>query len=121
MGARPLVGRQVGYGEFFMVKARRGSNDREANEGKPAAAEGFPASVPSDLAFEEILDRLGRTVDELEGGELPLEKAMLIFEEGVKLSRLGARRLDEAERRIELLLSTEDEAKTRPLTDEERE
>jgi exodeoxyribonuclease VII small subunit len=64
---------------------------------------------PIDAArFEEILTRLGSVVDKLEAGELPLEDSLLLFEEGVRLSRLGAARLDEAERRVERLLRGED-------------
>ena len=53
---------------------------------------------PIDAArFEEILTRLGSVVDKLEAGELPLEDSLLLFEEGVRLSRLGAARLDEVD------------------------
>ncbi|MBN1652709.1 MAG: exodeoxyribonuclease VII small subunit [Deltaproteobacteria bacterium] len=72
----------------------------------------------NDLSFEEILSRLDRMVKELEKGDTPLEKSLSTFEEGVRLSRLGARRLDEAERRIELLLSNENGVETRPLDKE---
>lgn len=54
--------------------------------------------------FEEILTRLGTVVERLESGEMPLEESLALFEEGVQLSRLGAARLDEAERRVERLL-----------------
>jgi exodeoxyribonuclease VII small subunit len=71
-----------------------------------------------ELSFEEILSRLQQIVEELEKGDTPLEESLITFEEGVRLSRLGARRLDEAERRIELLLSKEDGVQTRPLDKE---
>lgn len=64
-------------------------------------------------SFEQILARLSTVVERLEGGELPLEESLAIFEEGIRLSRLGARRLDEAERRVEELLG--DDGRTRPL------
>ena len=74
--------------------------------------------------FEEILARLTRVVETLEQGDLPLEKSLEVFEEGVRLSRLGARRLDDAERRVEILLSEDDGSRgvprTRPFTEEER-
>lgn len=74
----------------------------------------------STLSFEEILSRLTSLVDELEQGEAPLEQALSTFEQGVSLARAGARRLDEAERRIELLLQDDDEdgPRTRPLEPE---
>jgi len=72
----------------------------------------------NDLSFEEILARLDRLVKELEKGDTPLEKSLATFEQGVVLSRLGAHRLDEAERRIENLLSNENGVETHPLDKE---
>jgi exodeoxyribonuclease VII small subunit len=59
------------------------------------------------MSLESILERLGRVVETLEKGDLPLEDSLKIFEESVRLTREGQRRLDAAERRIEVLLSTE--------------
>jgi exodeoxyribonuclease VII small subunit len=53
--------------------------------------------------FEEALERLERIVGDLEGGDLPLEESLRLFEEGVRLTRQCAARLDEAQRRIDLL------------------
>jgi exodeoxyribonuclease VII small subunit len=61
----------------------------------------------AETRFEDILSRLGSVVDKLETGDLPLEDSLLLFEEGVRLSRLGTARLDEAERRVERLLRGE--------------
>ncbi|MDY0060905.1 MAG: exodeoxyribonuclease VII small subunit [Myxococcota bacterium] len=58
-----------------------------------------PATAPP--AFEEVLDRLDTIVQQLEGGGSSLEEALRLYEEGVRLSRLGTKALDEAERRIE--------------------
>jgi exodeoxyribonuclease VII small subunit len=55
--------------------------------------------------FEGSLKRLEEIVAELEGNKLALEQSLQVFEEGVKLVRFCAGRLDEAERRIELLLA----------------
>ena len=55
-------------------------------------------------AFEDILTRLNAVVERLESGDMPLEESLALFEEGVRLSRLGSARLDEAERRVERLL-----------------
>lgn len=68
-----------------------------------------------DLPFEEILARLEGVVASLEAGDVPLEQALASFERGVNLSRLGARRLDQAERRVEVLLRDSEGARTRPL------
>jgi exodeoxyribonuclease VII small subunit len=70
------------------------------------------------LSFEQILERLEAVVEALEQGDAPLEQALSAFERGVSLARLGSRRLDEAERRVELLLSDEDGVRTRALDKE---
>ena len=73
------------------------------------------------LSFEQILGRLSGLVEELEDGEVPLEQALGTFEQGVALARVGSRRLDEAERRIEVLLQDDEEGPTTgPLTRELR-
>jgi exodeoxyribonuclease VII small subunit len=58
-------------------------------------------------AFEEALARLERIVKHLEEGDLPLEESLRLFEEGVSLTRLCAGRLDEAQRKIDLLTRSE--------------
>ncbi len=58
--------------------------------------------------FEGSLKELERIVEQLEGGDLPLERSLELFEQGVRLSRECQRRLDEAERKVELLLKDED-------------
>ena len=54
--------------------------------------------------FEASLAALEKIVRELERGELPLEKSLELFERGVRLSRECQERLQQAERRIEVLL-----------------
>jgi|SRR5882672_1402706 len=56
-----------------------------------------------ETRFEDALGRLETIVKELEDGDLPLEESLRLFEEGVRLTRLCAARLDEAQRRIDLL------------------
>ena len=73
------------------------------------------ASDEGNLAFEQLLARLESVVQSLEQGDTPLEEALTTFERGVALARQGARRLDEAERRIEILLADDDGVRTRPL------
>jgi exodeoxyribonuclease VII small subunit len=55
-------------------------------------------------SFENSLISLEKIVRELERGDLPLERSLELFEEGVRLSRECQERLNSAERRIELLL-----------------
>ena len=65
------------------------------------------------------MERLQTVVEQLEEGDLPLEASLAMFEEGVRLSRAGAKRLDEAERRVEELLAAGDEPQTSPLEQSE--
>jgi exodeoxyribonuclease VII small subunit len=58
----------------------------------------------TDLKFEDCLARLEQIVSALEAGNLPLEESLKVFEEGITLARHCARYLDEAERRIEVLV-----------------
>ncbi|MBV8856987.1 MAG: exodeoxyribonuclease VII small subunit [Acidobacteria bacterium] len=60
--------------------------------------------TPAPSSFEAQLATLERIVRELERGELPLEQSLDLFEQGVRLSRECQERLNEAERRIEVLL-----------------
>lgn len=57
--------------------------------------------------FETSLLELEKIVRELEQGDLSLEESLKLFENGVKLSRQCQERLDQAERRIEILLKDE--------------
>lgn len=54
--------------------------------------------------FEASLEALERIVRELERGDLPLEKSLELFEQGIRLSRECQERLSQAERRIEVLM-----------------
>ena len=72
-----------------------------------------------DAPFEDVMERLQAVVEQLEAGDLPLEESLAMFEEGVRLSRTGAKRLDEAERRVEELLAAGDELQTGPLDEGE--
>ncbi len=63
--------------------------------------------------FEESLARLETIVERLEKGDLPLEESLKIFEEGVRLSKGCLKMLEEAERKVEILLK-DGEGKKRP-------
>lgn len=67
------------------------------------------------LSFEEAVQRLEQVVRELETGDLPLEKALALFQEGVGLTRYCGGLLDGAEARIEKLLEQQGEPTTLPL------
>ncbi|MDZ7268230.1 MAG: exodeoxyribonuclease VII small subunit [candidate division KSB1 bacterium] len=59
------------------------------------------------ISFEEALARLDAIVQQLEQGQIPLEEAVKIFEEGVRLYRLCAGQLQEAEKKLQQLVKTE--------------
>jgi exodeoxyribonuclease VII small subunit len=58
--------------------------------------------------FEQSLKQLEEIVQELESGDLPLEKALKKFEEGIQLSKICSRTLDETEQKISILLKGQD-------------
>ena len=60
------------------------------------------------MDFEEALGRLEVIVRKLEAGDIKLDEALQLFEEGVKLSRHCASLLDQVEKRIQLLVGVED-------------
>ena len=57
-----------------------------------------------EKTFEASLAELEKIVATLESGDLPLEKSLELFENGIKLSRECRERLANAERRIEILM-----------------
>jgi len=62
------------------------------------------AGKGKEPSFEEALKGLETVVERLESGEAPLEESIRLFEEGMRLSESCRKRLDEADRKIELLL-----------------
>lgn len=75
-----------------------------------------------ELSFEAALTRLEEVLNALEHGDLPLEEAMRAFEEGARLVRFCHQKLDEVEKRVELLLKDETgRFFTRPFPEEEPE
>ncbi|PWB79225.1 MAG: exodeoxyribonuclease VII small subunit [Candidatus Methylomirabilota bacterium] len=75
-----------------------------------------------EMPFEEALKQLEAIVFRLERGDLPLEQALSVFEEGVRLTKLCSARLTEAERRVNILTrsveSDSGELEERPFEDE---
>lgn len=60
--------------------------------------------------FESALKSLEDIVVQLEGGDLTLDRALELFEEGIKVSRFCSAKLEEAERKVEILTRTADGA-----------
>ena len=63
-----------------------------------------PATPPDNRTFDESLRLLETIVRQLESGELPLERALDLFEQGIGLARHCQSHLEAAERRVEVLL-----------------
>jgi exodeoxyribonuclease VII small subunit len=61
------------------------------------------------MDFEKKLSRLEEIVEKMESGEMPLEESLKLFEEGVKLSRECNVQLADAEQKVKLLLSVDDQ------------
>ncbi len=58
----------------------------------------------AQLKFETALSRLEEKVKSLEKGDLPLEEALKIFEEGIRLSKSCLKTLEETEKKVEILI-----------------
>ena len=72
-----------------------------------------PKDAP--LSFETGLQQLEAIVKEMESGELPLERALELFERGMKLSDACRKQLEEAETRVEILMKRAGEVQPEPL------
>jgi exodeoxyribonuclease VII small subunit len=62
------------------------------------------AAAPAPKRFDELLEELETIVEQLDNSDLPLEESLRAFEQGVALSRRGQQILDDAERKVEVLL-----------------
>jgi len=64
----------------------------------------MPGEQKPEASFENGLQELEQIVKEMESGDLPLERALELFEKGMRLSESCRKQLDEAETRIEMLV-----------------
>ena len=62
----------------------------------------------AEIKFEDALKKLEKIVGELEDGGLPLDDALGRYEEGIKLSKLCAKKLELAKKKVEILMKSED-------------
>ena len=69
----------------------------------PAKMDRMPESEKPDPSFEEGLHELETIVKQLESGDLPLERALQLFEKGMQLSENCRKQLEDAETRVEIL------------------
>lgn len=76
------------------------------------------------VKFEQAMARLESIVAELERGELPLDESLRIFEEGIRLSKTCLKMLNEAEKKVEILVQDKNGKKSlhaHTLAEEEEE
>ncbi|TET51960.1 MAG: exodeoxyribonuclease VII small subunit [Deltaproteobacteria bacterium] len=71
--------------------------------------------------FEDAMKELEDIVKRLESGDLSLEESLKIFEEGIALSRYCFKKLEEAEKRVSILIKDEEGIKREPFASEEIE
>ena len=62
----------------------------------------------AEMKFEEALKKLEKIVSDLEDGDLPLDEALERYEEGIRLSKACAKKLEVAKKKVEILLKNED-------------
>lgn len=60
------------------------------------------------LTFEKAMEQLEKIVQDLESEGLPLEKAIKMFEEGIKLSKYCNQKLEESEKKVSQLMESSD-------------
>lgn len=75
----------------------------------------FVQEISSLPKFEECIQRLETIVRELEQGEVPLERSLQLFEEGMQLSTSCRKELDDAEGKVEILLKQNGKLQAEPF------
>lgn len=74
----------------------------------------------AEIKFEEVLKKLEKIVEDLEKGDLSLDEALKKYQEGIELSRLCSQRLENAKKKIDVLVKNrKGEFELKPL-DESR-
>jgi exodeoxyribonuclease VII small subunit len=68
-----------------------------------------------EIGFEQAMEQLEMIVMKLETGDLPLEQAIELFQEGIRLSRICSSKLESVERKIEILLEEEGQLIKKPF------
>lgn len=68
------------------------------------------------LNFEEAMNQLEEIVGQLEQGDVPLEQAIDLFQRGMKLSQLCSQKLEQVERKIEMIVEDDGNLVKKPFT-----
>ncbi|MFC5467878.1 exodeoxyribonuclease VII small subunit [Cohnella suwonensis] len=95
-----------------MAKNGAGKKPEDLNE----AQEG--TDVPA-ISFEQAMEKLEDIVARLESGDVPLETAIELFQEGMRLSKLCGQKLEQVERRIEMLVEGDGGLQRKPFAAEQ--
>jgi exodeoxyribonuclease VII small subunit len=110
-GAAPAPARPGGNPIVTSSPADPGGSDREssaadaAGSDRGSAAPGEPAHGPGEAPrLEEELERLERIVQQLEREDIPLDRALALFEEGIAIARSARAKLEAAEGRVREIL-----------------
>ena len=69
--------------------------------------------------FEDALEKLEEIVKKMEAGDITLDESLKSFEEGIRLIRFCSAKLEETERRVEMLLGKEDSLKVKNFQGED--
>ncbi len=76
----------------------------------------------AEIKFEEALKKLEKIVEDLEKGDLSLDEALKKYQEGLELSRLCSLRLENAKKKIDVLVKNKKgELELKPFTETEKE
>ncbi|MEX2415973.1 MAG: exodeoxyribonuclease VII small subunit [Paenibacillaceae bacterium] len=70
----------------------------------------------NEISFEEAMDMLEEIVQQLESGDVPLEKAIELFQDGMKMAHLCSGKLEVVEKKIEILIEENGALVKKPFT-----
>lgn len=71
--------------------------------------------MSDEIGFEQAMEQLETIVAKLESGDVPLEQAIELFQEGMRLSRICSQKLESVERKIEILLEEDGQTVKKPF------
>ncbi|RFA37155.1 exodeoxyribonuclease VII small subunit [Virgibacillus dokdonensis] len=72
-----------------------------------------------ELSFEEAMQQLEEVVEKLETGDVPLEKAISYYQDGMKLSKLCTDKLNQVEEKMTTIMNEQGELEGFPIQEEE--
>ncbi|WP_077299527.1 exodeoxyribonuclease VII small subunit [Virgibacillus pantothenticus] len=72
-----------------------------------------------ELTFEEAMQQLEQVVEKLETGDVPLEKAITYYQDGMKLSKLCTEKLNQVEEKMTKIMNEQGDMEPFPMQEEE--